>query len=115
MSVSILRPQLLTMPRVFTTHPPNTADSFVLYIKRTVLSSKVKIFNPQFKAKLHGTEADPVTWLRRGRSTGRCARSRLGSRATPRTRPCTARSTHTSTRRTSPAHVHAPALAPAHH
>jgi hypothetical protein len=43
--------QRLTTPRVLTTHPPETTDSFVLYIKATVLLSKVKIFNLRFKAK----------------------------------------------------------------
>ncbi|KAF8592080.1 hypothetical protein K439DRAFT_1401652 [Ramaria rubella] len=43
--------QRLTTPRMLTTHPPEQTDSFVLYVKSTVLLSKVKIFNLRYKSK----------------------------------------------------------------
>ena len=43
---------------MLTTHPAETTDSFVLYIKGIVLLSKVKTFNLRFKVKYPGTEVD---------------------------------------------------------
>jgi len=50
--------QRLRTPNVLTTHPEGQTDSFVLYIKATVLLSKVKTFNVRYKARFPKT-SDP--------------------------------------------------------
>lgn len=40
-------------PGVFLEHPPEQTDAFVLYVKSSLLVSKVKLFNLRFRAKCY--------------------------------------------------------------
>jgi hypothetical protein len=53
--------QRISTPRMLTLHIPEQTDSFTLYVKGTILFSKVKNFNIRFKSKYYYAVASSTT------------------------------------------------------
>ncbi|CCL98861.1 uncharacterized protein FIBRA_00868 [Fibroporia radiculosa] len=49
-------------PDVLVVHPPEQADSFVMYVKACMLLSRVKSFNARFRAKLYAGDPSMATY-----------------------------------------------------
>lgn len=54
------RRQWSNHPDVLLVHPPDQTDAFVLYIKSTMLISRVKVFNSRFRAKFYSGDPEIV-------------------------------------------------------
>lgn len=48
------------IPDLLYSHPPEQTDSFILYVKASILLSKVKTYNLRFRWQFTGTDGQPA-------------------------------------------------------